>query len=196
MHRRVADYTEFPLLEIGGGTLNHVRFENKTGIYDVVEPQAYLYEGKAECSRVRRFFRSIDDLPTAGFYRRIISVAVLEHILELPKVLAKTTQLLNADGIFLAGVPSEGALAWYMGWRFGTGMAFRRRFGLDYSTFIRYEHVNDCSEMERLIRYFYQEVKVRRFPFKAFQASFYTFIEAGMPNLRRAKFFLERGEVC
>ena len=45
MHRRVAACTGFPLLEIGGGTLNHVRFEDKTGIYDVVEPQAYLYEG-------------------------------------------------------------------------------------------------------------------------------------------------------
>ena len=85
MHRRVAS-TAKPgqtVLELGAGTLNHLPWEPPTNAYDVVEPYTALYEGREAAGRVRAFYRDIADVPAANRYDRIISIATLEHVLDL-----------------------------------------------------------------------------------------------------------------
>src|ERR1041385_2601890 len=66
MHRRVAADSKpgQTVLELGAGTLNHLRFESPDEIYDVVEPYKALYEGRPGAGRVRSFFADIADVPS------------------------------------------------------------------------------------------------------------------------------------
>lgn len=179
MHKQIARAgPAFPMLEIGAGTLNHVAYEAAEGAYDVVEPYELLYRGKPELKRIRNLYGSIDEVPMAAQYERIISIAVLEHILDLPALVAKCALLLAPNGRFLAGIPSEGALLWYLAWRFGTGAAWALRTGLDYGVLMRYEHVNTAAEILRVLGALFDRLRIRRFPTPWFHTSFYTFIEA------------------
>lgn len=109
MHRQIARANgSFPLLELGAGTLNHVAYEPRAGAYDVVEPYELLYRGKPELNRIGNLYASIDEVPTEVRYERIVSVAVLEHVVDLPPLVAKCALLLAPRGRFLAGIPSEG----------------------------------------------------------------------------------------
>ena len=56
MHQKVArrdTKSKGPILEIGAGTLNHVIFESPEIDYDAIEPIEFLYENKAELTRIR-----------------------------------------------------------------------------------------------------------------------------------------------
>lgn len=195
MHRKaLARGDAFPLLEIGAGTLNHVPFEPASGLYDVVEPMAILYEGKIERTRIRDAFIDIDKVPAERRYPRIISIAALEHITNLPEVVARSCLLLTPDGAFRSGIPSEGGLLWYVAYMFGTGTTFRLKYGLDYSIFQRYEHVNKASEIEAVIRVFFGRVRLSRFPLPSLHLSFYTFIDAAEPQREVALQYLHQLE--
>src|SRR5260370_9574696 len=63
MHRRVAADSApgQTVLEIGAGTLNHLRFEAADETYDVVEPYTALYDSRPETNRVRAFYAYIAD---------------------------------------------------------------------------------------------------------------------------------------
>jgi SAM-dependent methyltransferase len=183
MHRQVAHSPRsFPLLEIGAGTLNHVAFEPGSGRYDIVEPYARLFEGKQYLSRINRIYKDIADVPGNASYLRIISVAVFEHVTDLPTLVARTRHLLEPDGVLRTAIPSEGGLLWYLAWRFGTGLGFWLKYRLSYAPFQRREHVNSADEIEMIIRLNYEDVSIRRFPLKHRHLSFYTFIEAKKPR--------------
>lgn len=183
MHRQVAQAPQhFPLLEIGAGTLNHVAFEPETGAYDVVEPYTRLLEGKSQLSRIDHVYKDISEVPPERRYRRIVSVAVFEHLTDLPDVVARTGRLLETGGVLRTAIPSEGGLLWYLAWRFGTGTGFWLKYRLSYKPFQRREHVNNAEEIETIIRLNYEHVSVRRFPFNHRHFSFYTFIEANNPR--------------
>lgn len=192
MHRRVADYPGGPVLELGAGTLNHLRFETTDAAYDIVEPFKLLYEGKPTASRVRHFYDTSADVPPTARYRRILSIAVLEHLPELPVDVARSALLLAEDGVFQAGIPSEGGLLWWAGWRFATGLAYWRRTGLDYGVVMRHEHVNDAKDIIAVVRHFFEDVTLKRFPTPFHQLSFYTYLEARRPRIDVARAFLER----
>src|SRR5260370_31426898 len=61
MHRRVAADSAAgqTVLEIGAGTLNHLRFEAADETYDVVEPSTTRYEGPPETKLVRPLYTDI-----------------------------------------------------------------------------------------------------------------------------------------
>jgi hypothetical protein len=138
MHRQVAGVAGQPVLELGAGTLNHLQFEQEIGHYDIVEPFGLLYGGKPQLAAVRQNFASIQDIRPEGQYRRIISIAVLEHLVDLPRDLARSALLLDREGVFQAGIPSEGGLLWWLGWRFSTGLAYFLRTGLNYGRVMRH----------------------------------------------------------
>ena len=134
MHRRVAmGGVAGPVLEIGAGTLNHVPHESaylKDWGYDVVEPQRHLYEDSPHRGVVRDFYDDITDVPADRRYARIVSVAVLEHVADLPGVLARCRELLLPGGLTQHGIPSEGGFpvgrsagGRRRGWRTGCGRA-------------------------------------------------------------------------
>ncbi len=184
MHRRVAEGAgEGPVLELGAGTLNHLSFEGEIGEYDIVEPFAALYSDRPERARIRDAFADIADVPGDRRYRRILSVAALEHVPDLPDVLARAGLLLAENGHFQAGIPSEGGLLWGLGWRLTTGVSYRLRTGQDYGRLMRHEHLSRAPEIIALVRHFFGEVSIRRFPLPAHHLSLYVYLSARRPAL-------------
>lgn len=183
MHRQVAaTQGDGPVLEIGAGTLNHLPYEPAVTEYDVVEPMAALYENSPHRDRVRGYFSDIRALPLAPTYDRVISIAAFEHIEALPEVLARIGLLLGDGGQLRVGIPSEGGFLWGASWRCTTGLLYRLRTGLPYAPLMRHEHVNDAAEIIALIRHFFADVEVRRFPLPLLHLSFYSFIAARGPR--------------
>ncbi|WP_309605383.1 class I SAM-dependent methyltransferase [Phenylobacterium sp.] len=186
LHRQVAaDAVAGPpraTLEIGAGTLNQLAFEPPNEAYDIVEPFAELYRDSPLKGRVRGVFADIHQIPAGRSYDRITSAAALEHICDLPRVLARATRLLTPDGCFRAAIPSEGGFLWKLGWMCTTGLEFRLRHGLDYGLMMAHEHVNDAFDIETLVRALFEEVEVRSFGLGR-QLSLYRFLAARRPRL-------------
>ncbi len=146
MHRQLAQIAAAGcVLEIGAGTLNHLPYETASDAYDVVEPFTALYRDSDARLAVRRFYADITEVPSDDRYDRIISVATLEHLVELPINLAASGLLLARNGVLQAGIPSEGGFLWGLAWRCSTGLSYRLRTGLDYGVLMRHEHVNSAA---------------------------------------------------
>lgn len=180
MHRRVAQRARPGqcILELGAGTLNHVRYERPLGParYDIVEPFRALYEDSPRRADIDNAYDSIEQIEGQG-YDRIISIAVLEHMENLPADVASAKRLLNPGGLFQAGIPCEGGLLWGLAWRLSTGLAYRLRTGLDYGVVMRHEHVNDFGEIVAVLRSTFDHVSVRLFPLPAMHLALYAYLE-------------------
>ncbi len=182
MHRRVAAAPAGALLEIGAGTLNQLQYEAPQQRYDIVEPFAALFEGSPELKRVDAVYADISEIPAGRQYDRITSVAVLEHLDDLPAIVARSALMLRDDGLFQAGIPSEGGLLWTLAWRLTTGVAYWLRNRLDYAVLMRHEHLNTATEIEAVMRSFYRDVRIARFPLPLRHLSFYSYLEARHPH--------------
>lgn len=195
MHRKVArdvgDGAPQATLEIGAGTLNQLPYEPSTAPYDIIEPFRELYESSPLLSRVRAVYADISDVPRESRYERITSVAVLEHVANLPELVARSALLLAASGRFRAGIPSEGTILWRLGWQMTTALDFRARHKLDYSVLMRYEHVNTALEIERVLRYFFADVRQSVFGL-ARSLSLYQFFACSTPDRDRCKTYLDQ----
>ncbi len=196
MHRKVSSASKSGdrLLEIGGGTLNHVSYELDC-IYDVVEPFEALYRDSASLNRINRMYSSLKDIPADSRYDRILSIAVLEHVDDLPFCFAKMGVLLGKNGMGQHAIPSEGAFLWGLGWRCTTAISYYLRNGLPYGPLMRWEHINSAKEIELLARYFYSDIHVRRFPASLFHFSFYSYLELRNPRLERCMSLLQSRSV-
>ena len=190
MHRKVAEDVKSGLrkstLEIGAGTLNQLPYEPQSNPYDIVEPFHELYQPSPSLARVRNIYDDIFDIPRAATYERITSVAVLEHICNLPEVIAQSGLLLVEGGQFRAGIPSEGTILWRLGWKTTTALAFKRRYNLDYEVLMKHEHVNSAKEIEEVLRYFFAEVKGSAFGL-ARPLSLYQFYACAKPRLKECQ---------
>jgi hypothetical protein len=195
MHKQVAadidtSFRPKSTLEIGAGTLNHLVYEPTASAYDIVEPFAELFQSCPDLSRIRNIYSDIFEIPEDLKYDRIISIATLEHICELPKLVAKSALLLAPKGEFRAGIPNEGGWLWKLGWKLSTALEFRIRYGLDYELIMKHEHVNTAVEIDSVLRYFFEKVQLRVFgPSKSF--SFYQSFRCQQPNLKRCRDYLQ-----
>ncbi len=193
MHRAVADARPGAvLLELGAGNLNHVPYEPGAAAYDVVEPFHQLWDDSPYRSAVRAIYEDMSQIEPDRLYDRIISVAVLEHLTDLPWIVAKSGLLLSRGERFQAGIPTEGGFLWGAAWRLTTGMGYRLRRGEDYGRLMRHEHVNTASEIQAVLEYFFRRVTLRRFPTPSFHLSFYTYLKAEAPDLDRCTDFCRR----
>jgi len=191
MHRRVSEgITGGNLLEIGAGNLNHVPYLPGSCACDAVEPFHQLWEDSPHRARVRHIYSDLLEVPQSAGYDCIFSVAVLEHLTDLPFILARAGLLLREGGTFRAGFPSEGGLLWGLAWRLTTGIEYRLRRGLDYGAIMRHEHLNTASEILILLGHFYEHVEVSRFPLPLDHLSFYTTAIARQPRLDRCRSFI------
>ena len=191
MHRQVSQVKGDTLLELGAGTLNHIAYE-RFSAYDVVEPCAARYRQSGRAGSVRSFFSDVGDIAGRERYDKIASVAVLEHVSDLPDCIARCALLLKENGCFQAGIPSEGGFLWGLAWRFSTGLSFRISTGLDYGELMRHEHLNEAPDIIALVRYFFRHVKLRRFPLPLHHWSLYVYLEAKDPNIERCENHLQR----
>ncbi len=188
MHRKVASNVRTErLLEIGAGTLNHLKYENNVVRYEAIEPFTALWNDQLNRGALSEIYRDIADVPLEDIYDRIISIAVLEHIQNLPFVIARSGLLLKSGGQFNAAIPSEGGFFWGLSWRFTVGISTRIEKGLCYGDLMRHEHISRASEIISLIEYFYDDCEIQRFPFNHSHLSLYTYIHAIKPNLKRCR---------
>ena len=181
MHRQVASDVHqaaesLSTLEIGAGTLNQLRFEPRSGPYDIVEPFTELFAGSSALSRVREVYSDISEVPLSHSYDRITSIATFEHLCDLPVVVERTRLLLKPHGTLRVAIPSEGTLLWTLGWRLTTGLEYRLKYGLDYGVLMEYEHVNTAAEIEEVLTHFYTSIRRKVLGFSR-SLSLYQFFE-------------------
>ncbi len=193
MHRQVAGSEQGGrILEIGAGTLNHVSYEKNPSQYDAVEPFRELWENSPNRNKVTAIYNDISDIPAGNRYDRIVSVAVLEHLTDLPSILAQSALLLAKSGSLRAGIPSEGGFLWSLGWRATTGISYRLRTGLSYERVMRHEHVNSSDEIIAVTGYMFRNVTIRRFPLSGKHLSLYTSLIATDPCLQTCQELLRK----
>lgn len=169
-------------LELGAGTLNQLAHEPASDAYDIVEPFEELFRDSPQRERIRDVYTDAAEVPADRLYDRITSVAALEHICDLPLVLAHAARHLNEGGTLRAAIPSEGGMLWKLGWMLTTGLEFRLRHGLDYGLLMAHEHVNEARDIETLVRALFEEVEIKSFGVGR-QLSLYRFIAARKPRL-------------
>ena len=131
---------------------------------------------------MRCSYQYIQEVPLSNKYDKILSVAVLEHLEDLPQVIAQACFLLKENSVFQAAVPNEGGLLWYLGMCL-TGLGFRLRNKMSYFPLMRYEHLNKSKEIINIIKHFFKDVRVKRFPLPIHHLSMYVYIEAYHPRL-------------
>ena len=193
MHRKVAKDVAAgspkATLEIGAGNLNQLPYEPYSQPYDIVEPFRELYESSPHRQRVRNIYDDVSQIPHEHRYDRITSIAVLEHVCNLPELVARSAVLLADGGSFRAGIPSEGTILWRLGWQLTTALDFRARHNLDYKVLMRYEHVNTAREIEEVLRYFFTDTRTSVFGLMR-SLSFYQFFACAKPDLARCRSYL------
>ena len=129
------------------------------------------------------------DSPQNKLYNRIISCAVLEHILNLPRVVAISCLLLENDGVFSASIPSQGRFLWTLGYKATTGLEFRLKYGLDYDVIMNYEHCNNQREIIAVCEYFFDSTQKSLFGI-CDELSLYTHLSCRTPRKNRAREYL------
>jgi hypothetical protein len=140
--------------------------------------------------RIRHIYRDTGQIPTRRQYDRITSVAVFEHVCNLPEVVARTGLLLNDGGALRVSIPSEGTWLWTLGWKLTTGLEFRLRYGLDYGVLMRHEHVNTAAEIEDVLRHFFRNLSCDVFGLSR-GISLYRFYACSNPDRARCEAYLK-----
>lgn len=188
MHRAVSRPRAERVLELGAGNLNHVRFEPAAEYYGVVEPLSEIVESARRGIRIPvdylGDYASLLELAQSSHatFDKVLSVAVLEHLEDLPAIVSAASLLIHPRGCFSAGIPSEGGRLWSAAWRSTTGRAFRKRYGLDYATLMKWEHINTAPEIESVVRAIFDDVRITRFPGPTLDTSLYTCLIARGPR--------------
>ena len=177
MHKKVSKVKGNEILELGAGNLNHIKYENNFSNYDIVEPFKDLYEQSTSKSLLRNTYNSLEEINHR--YDKILSIATLEHLTNLPKEILLCKNLLKKDGVFQVAVPCEGEFAFKLGWKLTTSISFRLKYNLDYSKLIEYEHVNSIEEIYTIIKHNFKIIKFQRSPFilPIKHMSFYAYFE-------------------
>jgi|SaaInlStandDraft_2_1057019.scaffolds.fasta_scaffold89746_1 SAM-dependent methyltransferase len=175
------------LLEIGAGTLNHLNYQQNYALYDVVEPYKRLIESSGKKEMINKIYEDIFEVTNE--YDCIFSIATLEHLTDLPRVVSKAATLLSKDGTFLAAIPSEGGFLWGTSWRVSTGVEFYIKHRLNYGNLMRYEHLNNYSEIESFLRLIFKKVDKKYLGIGG-HLSLYQFFECSQPKLNECKNFL------
>lgn len=163
MHRKVAADTDtnsrLSTLEIGAGTLNQLKYES-TEIYDIVEPFQNLYKTSKYIGRIRNIYADISEVEKTARYDRITAIASFEHICNLPEVVECCRDLLAENGSLRIAIPNEGRFLWKFAYKMTTGLEFSRKYKLDYSVLMNYEHVNTADEIESVLLHYFANVKM------------------------------------
>jgi hypothetical protein len=180
-------------LEFGAGTLNHLVYEDlKKNKYDIIEPKKYLYANYKEKIHINKFYKNLSYTKN-NYYNRIISIAVLEHLVDLPYFLAESAKKLKKKNSFQShSIPCQGYFIWDLCWYLFNFLKVKIKTGKSFSEIQRHEHVNSAKEILAIIRFFYKNVKVK-YSYPAFFAhfSFYMNINFSRPDLNRIDAYLK-----
>jgi len=177
MHKKASNKTAYDILELGAGNLNHVKYEKSFSNYDIIEPFKDLYQNSTDLKKIRNIFSSTSEVNNK--YDKIVSIATLEHLINLPEEIMLCRNLLKPNGIFQIGIPCEGEFAFRFGSYLTSGIAFKLKFNLDYRRIMDHEHVNSLDEMITILKHNFKIVNFCRSPFilPIKNLSFYAFVE-------------------
>ena len=179
-------------LEIGAGNLNHLKYEGSNNLlhYSIIEPKKFLLK-KNKYLKILKIYKDLDQIKKKSF-DRIISIAVLEHLTNLPKYLVLSSECLKNNGYQSHSVPCEGYPLWHLLWNIVSGLPFKIRTGLNFKEIQKHEHVNNYDEIITLIKYFYKECEIK-FSYPSFFTPFlslYANITFSKPNNKSIKEYL------
>jgi hypothetical protein len=196
MHKKVAadlikDNSSIETLEIGAGTLNQLKYEPNT-TYDIIEPFKELFENSKELKKINTIYSDIRKIENKK-YDRITSIATFEHITDLPFVVAKSCKLLKEQGTLRVAIPNEGTLLWKMGWMFTTGLEFKLKYNLKYSTLLYHEHVNNADDIESILNYFFSNIECNVLGIHK-KIGFYRYYECKNPKIDIANSYLKTND--
>ena len=177
MHKKASNKTAYDILELGAGNLNHVKYEKSFSNYDIIEPFKDLYQNSTDLKKIRNIFSSTSEVNNK--YDKIVSIATLEHLINLPEEIMLCRNLLKPNGIFQIGIPCEGEFAFRFGSYLTSGIAFKLKFNLDYRRIMDHEHVNSLDEIIKILKNNFKIVNFCRSPFilPIKNLSFYAFVE-------------------
>jgi SAM-dependent methyltransferase len=177
LHRKASNKMGCDILELGAGNLNHVKYERSFINYDIIEPFKDLYQNSADIKKIRNIFSSTSDVNHK--YDKIISIATLEHLTNLPNEIELCKNLLKPNGIFQIGVPCEGEFAFKFASFLTSGLSFKLKYNLDYKKIMEYEHINSLDEIMTIVEHNFKIINFCRSPFifPIKNLSFYAFIE-------------------
>jgi hypothetical protein len=193
MHKMAAQSPSDNILEIGAGTLNHLKFEKKLINYDVVEPQQKMIDYKIlKKFKIKNVYSKISEIPKNKKYDKIFSIAVLEHLTDLPMEICLSIKHLKLKGTFSAGIPLEGKFLWGLSWRLTSGLSFYLRTGKSYEPFLRHEHINTHDEILNILNFFFKKVKIKSFPFPYYHLAFYSYIECTEPKMHLVDWYIRQ----
>ena len=180
MHKKVSTIHCNEILELGAGNLNHIKYEKSFVNYDIIEPFKELYQNSINKKSIRNIYDSSSRIKYK--YDKIISIATLEHLIDLPTEIKRCKDLLKDDGVFQVAIPCEGEFAFKLGWMLTTALSFRIKYNLNYSKLIEYEHVNSIDEIITILNHHFRIVKFQRSPFilPIKNLSFYAYIECNL----------------
>ena len=177
-------------LEIGAGTLNHLKYE-KINLYDIIEPKKFLYSNSKNLKQINETFDDINKCKD-NYYDRVISVAVLEHLTDLPQFLYDSSKKMKENSYQQHSIPCEGYPMWNTTWFLISGLSFRLKYGYSFKYIQKHEHVNNFDEILALIRFFYKDVKLKySYPFYNRYLSLYANIKFSNPNKKNIQDYLE-----
>lgn len=150
-----------------------------------MEPYEQLFQNSSNLAYVRNIYSDISEIENEK-YDRIISVACLEHVEDLPEMVRLSTILLRPGGKMCVAIPNEGRFLWKFAYTMTTGREFKKRYGLDYETIMRYEHINTADEIEKILMYYFKNVK-RSLLGISKDFAFYRYYECNTPRKRRCR---------
>lgn len=97
-------------------------------------------------------------------YDRIIAIHVLEHLPNLPAALKQMHSVLKEDGIAHIVIPCEGSLAYSICRKISAERLFHKLYHMDYTWFIKSEHLNLADEIIEEIQKYFDIRHKRYFP--------------------------------
>ena len=153
------------ILDVGAGSLYHVDFERGYKIYDIVEPKEYLLKYCSKnLKKINEKYRDLEEIPMNKKYDKILSIMVLENVIDLDNHLKIISNRLKKYGLLVVEIPAQNDLLYWLSWRLSTGLIFWFKYKLDYGVLMAYERVNSYEEiMQTLNKYFYIKDK-KAFP--------------------------------
>lgn len=152
-------------LELGGGIGSHVPFEDlNCQEYMILELRQNIVDALAvKHPEVKGILGDCQKkYAEKGTLDRIIAIHVLEHLPDLPEALKQMRYALKEDGVAHIVIPCEGSLAYSMCRKISAERLFHKLYHMDYTWFIKSEHINLPYEIiEEINKYF--DIRYKRY---------------------------------
>jgi SAM-dependent methyltransferase len=161
-------------LEVGAGLGAHLEFE------DLLSQEYYCLEMRqdfcrqiekklpAKLGKTRVVCGSIEQPQPwpDGYFDRILTIHVLEHLRDLPRALQEISRLLAPDGCLDVVIPCEGGVAYNVARNISAKRFFEKRFRMSYDPIVKNEHVNTYAEVIGELQRYFKATKSSYFPLK------------------------------